>query len=90
MRIQFLRRWYREMRVAKSRRNFNQELPRGVVVKIGRGVIIRGNWAIKDAETFDGEIFYPHEEKLFEMYPEIQSSVKSRIRDGVSGNEIRT
>ena len=32
--------------------------------------------AIKDVATFDGETFYPHVEKLFEMYPEIQSSVK--------------
>ena len=32
--------------------------------------------AIKDAATFDGKTFYPHVKELFEMYPEIQPSVK--------------
>lgn len=46
--------------------------------------------AIKDAATHDGETFYPHVEKLFEMYPEIQSSVKRVLYDSAcDSSEIR-
>jgi hypothetical protein len=37
--------------------------------------------AVTDASTFDGETFYPHVEKLFEMYPEIKPSVKRVLYD---------
>ncbi len=46
--------------------------------------------AIKDAATFDGKTFYPHVKELFEMYPEIQPSVKRVLYDSASdSDEIR-
>ena len=46
--------------------------------------------AVTDAATYDGETFYPHVEKLFEMYPEIQSSVKRVLYDSAcDSSEIK-
>ena len=43
--------------------------------------------AIKEAATFDGETFYPHVEELFEMYPEMQSSVERVLYDSASDSD---
>ncbi len=43
--------------------------------------------AIKDAATFDGKTFYPHVKELFEMYPEIQPSVKRVLYDSASDSD---
>ena len=46
--------------------------------------------AIKDAATFDGKTLYPHVKELFEIYPEIQSSVERVLYDSASdSNEIK-
>ena len=43
--------------------------------------------AIKDAATFDGKTLYPQVEELFEMYPEIQSSVERVLYDSASDSD---
>ena len=43
--------------------------------------------AVKDAATFDGKTFYPHVKELFEMYPEIQPSVKRVLYDSASDSD---
>ena len=43
--------------------------------------------AIKDAATFDGKTLYPHVRGIFEMYPEMQSSVERVLYDSASDSD---